>query len=97
LVQNKDHDAFCADIVSARDFLWTENCQQWQEYTDKVIYMLGQQIDLLKNNIWKKITLKNIYSQERIEDILEGYEDGNIYFPEGRVYNINTYEVMENI
>lgn len=94
-VKNKDYDKFCCDIVSAREFLWEENCQNGQEYTDKVIYMLGRQIDVLKENIWKKIWLKNIYSREYIEWKLEWYEGWNIFFPAGNIYKIDRYEVIE--
>jgi len=93
-VKNKDYDKFCSDIVAAREFLWEDNCQNGQEYTDKIIYLLGRQIDILKNNIGKKITLKNIYSWENISWILEEYKDGNILFPWGNIYKIDEHEVI---
>jgi prephenate dehydrogenase len=93
-VKNKDYDTFCSDIVSAREFLWEENCQQWQEYTDKVIYMLWAQIDLLKNNIWNTIELKNIYSGEISSGILEKYENWEIFFKTGKIYKIDTHEIL---
>ena len=94
-VKSKDYDAFCSDIISVREFLWEENCNQWQEYTDKVIYMMWAQIEILKNNIWKTIGLKNIYTRETIEWVLEKYQWWKIFLSTGNVYNIDGYEVIE--
>ncbi len=94
-VKNKDYDKFCSDIISAREFLWEKSCEQWQEYTDKIIYMLGEQLDIIKRNIGQKIGLKNIYTQEYVEGKLEHYKDGNIFFPQGNIYKIDRYEVIE--
>lgn len=94
-VKNKDYDKFCWDIISAREFLWEESCQQWQEYTDKVIYMMWAQIDILKNNIWNKIWLKNIYSRKYLEWKLMKYEQGNIFLSNKKSYKIDQYEIIE--
>lgn len=94
-VKNKDYDKFCSDIISAREFLWEENCQQGQEYTDKVIYMMGAQIDILKTNLWNKIWLKNIYSWEYLQCVLEKYEWWNIFLSGWKIYNIDEFEVIK--
>ncbi len=94
-VKNKDYEKFCSDIVSAREFLGQENCQEGQEYTDKVIYMMGAQIDILKNNIWKSIQLKNIYTSEIVTGVLEKYQWWEIFLSWGNIYNIDWYEVIE--
>lgn len=93
-VKEKDYDKFCQDVVDARDFLWKENCDAGQEYTDKVIYMIGQQVELLKKNIWKEILIKDIYSLEEIRGTLEKYENGTIFFASWE-YSIDQYEVSE--
>lgn len=94
-VQQKDSGKFCRDIEEARDFLWIENCQEGQEYTDKVIYMIGKQIDILKNNVWNTIGLKNIYSGGIIKWVLKKYEKQKIFLSDGEVYNIDQYEIIE--
>lgn len=94
-VKNKDYDKFCSDIISAREFFWVNNCQQWQEYTDKVIYMMWAQIDILKNNIWKSVQLKNIYTSEIVLGVLEKYQWWEIFLSGGNIYNIDRYEVIE--
>ncbi len=93
-VKNKDAQKFCQDIIEARDFLWVKNCQEWQEYTDKVIYMLGEQVQLIKNNIWKHIALKNIYSREVVEWKLEKYKSGKIFLSNGKNYTMDTHEIL---
>ena len=95
-VKNKDYEKFCWDVVAAREFLWVDSCQQWQEYTDKVIYMLGAQIDILKSSVWKNISLKNIYSWEIHVGILTEYKDGNIFLSDGKIYKIDQYEIIKN-
>lgn len=95
-VKNRDSAKFCQDILDARQVLGIENCQEGQEYTDKVIYMLGKQIDILKEKIGQKLCLKNIYSGELEEGILQKYENGQIFFSSGEVYKIDNYEVLES-
>jgi prephenate dehydrogenase len=95
-VKNKDSDKFCQDIIDAREFLWIENCQQWQEYTDKVIYMLWRQIDILKENIWKEIRLKNIYTSGEVTWVLEKYENWKILLKSWKSYSIDIYEILQN-
>lgn len=94
-VKQKDSEKFCQDIIEAREFLGTGHCQEGQEYTDKVIYLLGKQIDILKNNIWSNIVLKNIYSGEIYEWTLEKYEKWNIFLSSGEICHIDTHEVLE--
>jgi len=95
-VKDKDYDKFCSDIVSAREFLGEANCQQGQEYTDKVIYMLGAQIDILKNNVGQSIILRNIYSGQEYIWILSEYKDGNIFLSNGKIYKIDQHEIIRN-
>jgi len=94
-VQQKDSEKFCSDIIDAREFLGVANCQEGQEYTDKVIYLLGKQIDILKQNMGKLIQLKNIYSGEIVEWKLQDYKHWEIFFSGGEIYKIDQYEVQE--
>ena len=94
-VKSKDTDKFCQDIIEAREALWIDNCQEGQEYTDKVIYMLWKQVDVLKNNMWKHILLKNIYSGEEVSWILQNFEKWKISLDSWESYSIDVYEVIE--
>ncbi len=93
-VQRKDTQKFCQDIIEARNALWIENCQEGQAYTDKVIYLLGRQIEILKKSMWKHISLKNIYTGERVDGILESFEAGKILLDSQKSYSIDEYEVI---
>lgn len=94
-VKQGDTDKFCQDIIEAREALWIDNCQEGQEYTDKVIYMLWKQVDVLKNNTWKHIILKNIYSGEEVSWVLQNFEKWKISLDSWESYSIDVYEVIE--
>jgi len=72
-------DKFCSDVVSARDFIWNEYCQNWQEYTDKIIHLLARQLDILKENIWNNVNLKNIYTGEELRGKLLDFDENEIF------------------
>jgi prephenate dehydrogenase len=93
-VKDKNYDKFCADIIAARESFGVSNCEQGQAYTDKVIYMLWAQIDILKNNIWNEISLKNIYSGDMNAGVLEKYEWEKIFFWWGDIYEMGEHEVI---
>lgn len=93
-VEQKNVEKFCRDVVDARDFLGEENCEEGQAYTDKVIYLLGKQIEILRKNIWKQILLRDIYSWEEIVGVLEKYESGKIFLQSWDIYSIDRYEVI---
>jgi len=50
-VSTKDSDKFISDVEEAKHFIGTEYCEEGQRYTDKIIYMIGRQQEILKNNI----------------------------------------------
>ena len=93
-VQNKDSEKFCQDIMQARDFLGVEHCQEGQEYTDKVIYLLGKQLEILKNKLGEEIVLVNIYTREQISGKLLDFSQKEICLDDEKKYNINTWEVL---
>lgn len=95
-VKSADTDKFCKDIIDAREFLGVENCQEWQAYTDKVIYLLWKQVDILKEHVWKKIWLREIYTGEMVEWVLEKFEKWKIFLDSWELYSIDSYEVIEN-
>ncbi len=94
-VINKDEDSFINTILETNKYFW-ENAEKWQIYTDKVIYLISKQIELIEKNIWKKITLTNIYSKEIITWILDKYENENIFMKSWTNYDINKWEINTN-
>ena len=93
-VKQKDIQKFCSDIESARDFLWVENCEIGQKYTDKVIYLMGKQIDILKNNTWKEIQVTNIYTGETRKWTLESFDEARFTLQEVWVFIQDEYDIQ---
>ncbi len=93
-VKNRELEKFCSDIESARDFLGVENCEIGQKYTDKVIYLMGRQIDILKKSLWKKIKIQNIYSWEEIFWILESFTTHSFTLQEFWEYILDEYDIQ---
>lgn len=94
-VQNKDVEKFCSDIISAREFFEEENCSEWQEYTDKVIYLLWKQLELLKDKLGHVVHLKNIYTCEEVSGKLLDFDEKEISLQGKKVsYLLNNWEVL---
>lgn len=93
-VKNKDYDKFCSDIVSAREFLWEENCQDGQEYTDKVIHLMSRQLDKLQQLQWKYVELVNIYSSRKEFWILIDFSQKEIFLEGKKTYKLSQWEVL---
>ncbi len=93
-VENKDEDKFINTILETHDYFW-ENAKKWQIYTDKIIYLLSKQIELIEKNIWKEIWLINIYTKEIINWKVEKYENETIYI-NNKKYDINSWEIIIN-
>ena len=95
-VSSRDSDKFIADVEEAKNFIGTEYCDEGQRYTDKIIYMIGRQQEILKQSIWKKIILRDIYSWECIEWELDKYEYRKIFLKSWDIYMIDQYEIIPN-
>ncbi len=95
-VSTKDATKFITDVEQAKNYIGTEYCEEGQRYTDKIIYMIGRQQEILKNNIWKKIFLRDISSWELIEGELEKYENRKIFLKSWDIYMIDQYEIIES-
>lgn len=93
-VAEKNTIKFCDDIVAARDFLWEKNCEEGQEYTDKIIYLLWKQVDIIKKRMWENIELKNIYSQEVVSWKLLDFAGNAISLDDNKKYSLNHWEVF---
>jgi len=91
-VETKDEDKFIDTILKTHDYFWN-TAKKWQIYTDKIIYMISKQVEIIEENIWKEIKLINIYSKEKIVWKIEKYKDEVIYFENWDKYNINEWEI----
>jgi prephenate dehydrogenase len=94
-VINKDEEWFINTILNTNKYFW-ENAKKWQIYTDKIIYLISKQVEIIEENIWKEITLINIYSKEKINWIIKKYHNEIIYFKNWEKYDINIWEIKKN-
>jgi len=94
-VQEKDAWKFCSDIISAREFFETEHCREGQEYTDKVIYLIWKQIEILRSKLWKRVVLCDIYTREEVSGELLDFNEKEISLQwKKEKYLLNTWEVL---
>ncbi len=92
-VEQKDENSFIKNIESSAKYFW-ENANLGQKYTDKIIFMIGKQTEILEKNIWKKICLENIYSREKKNWILEKFEDRKIFLDSWEILEFEQWEVI---
>ena len=62
----------------SQEIFW-KNAKKWQVYTDKLIYLISKQIELIEKNIWKNMNFENIYSQKVINWKIIKFEKEIIY------------------
>ncbi len=91
-VIEKDEDSFINTILETSKYFWN-NAQKWQTYTDKIIYMLSKQIEIIEENIWKEIELENIYTKEKIKVAPSWYHNEIIMTSDWNQYDINKWQV----
>jgi len=93
-VEEKDEESFIKTIESTQEYFW-ENAQKWQLYTDKIIYLISKQIDLLKQNIWKKLNFENIYSQEIKKEKIIDFKNDIIYLENKKELKLDEWIIFE--
>lgn len=94
LVETKNEDEFINTILWTHEYFW-KTAKKWQIYTDKIIYLISKQIELIEQNIWKEISLINIYSKEEIKWIIERYHNEKIYLKNWNEFNIDEWEIKK--
>lgn len=90
-VKEKDEDNFIDTIKSTANYFW-ENTKEWQEYTDKIIYLIWKQIEKAHEKVWETIKIENIYNNEVITWKLDEFKD-NLMIINDNKYNLNTWEI----
>ncbi len=89
LFKDNNLNDFVKILEDGKRFFW-EYTQSGQKYTDKIIFLLAEQIRKINENIWNKIQIKNIYTGELVEGILKNFENWYIYLDEKK-YDINEW------
>lgn len=85
------YEKWFVDLLKKSCDYFGSEAQKWQKYTDKLIYLIWKQLEVLRNNIWKKIKIENIYNKSNIEGELQYVE--NEYF----LLNWEKYLIDERI
>jgi len=93
-VQEKNEDDFISIIEWTKQYFWEKNTQFWQNYTDKIIYLMTEQIKKIHENIGKNIKLKNIHNWNIISGIVKRIENHTVYFEDGSSIDINEYVIV---
>ena len=92
LIQSNDKIEFIKNVNSSKKYFWN-NTEKWQIYTDKIIYLVSQQIDKIKNNIGKNIKIINIYTWVIIEWNVDYYKNEKLIINDIK-YDINTWVLV---
>jgi len=92
-IENKDEKGFIWSVLETQEYFW-ENSKRWQKYTDKIIYLISRQLEKLEGKIWEKISLKNIYSWEKIFWVLKNFSDHDIFFEDWKKVCLDEWEVL---
>jgi ferredoxin-fold anticodon binding domain-containing protein len=79
--------------LETQKYFW-KNTEKWQKYTDKIIYLIWKQIEKLKENLWKKIFLKNIYSWKNFSWTLKNFSDHEIFFEDWKNFCLDEWEIL---
>ena len=66
VIRAKDENWFLKIIEATKQGFGEKITDEWQKYTDKIIYLMWEQIEKINNNIWKEVVFKNIYTWEKI-------------------------------
>lgn len=90
-IKNKDEKNFIKTVKETATYFW-ENTKDWQEYTDKIIYLIWQQIKKINENLNKKVKIQNIYNNEIIEWILSDFIKNDMII-DNKKFNLNTWEI----
>jgi ribosome-interacting GTPase 1 len=96
IVKDKDETAFIETANASKEFFWSENTSAGQKYTDKIIYLLGKQIQAIEDNIWKKWEFINIYTKERSQKTIKKFENNYIHFEDWESYNLDEWEMINS-
>jgi len=72
-VKNKDKKSFVEMLEKTKVHFW-ETAEEWQLYTDKIIFLISKQVENIEKNIWKEAEFENIHSREKIKWIIKNFK-----------------------
>lgn len=89
LITRHDVEGFVQTVMGTKEYFWPY-AEQGQQYTDKIIYLMGEQHKKINEKIGKECVFKNIYTQEEKKGILTAYDGKTVTFASGE--NFFVYE-----
>ncbi len=90
IVKRKDEKEFVNQINQA-SIHFGPSAEEWQKYTDKIVYLIGKQINYIKDNIGKQMLIENIYSKEILNVVIGWFDGKNIILENGEKKDINEW------
>ena len=93
-VLKKDKKKFTKYLENTKQYFWEKTAIEWQEYSDKIIYMIGNQVRKVQENIWKEMKFKNIYSSKILDWKIKSFDGEKIILEEWKKLDINKWEVL---
>lgn len=91
-VKEKDEESFIQTIESTQKYFW-EDALHGQQYTDKVIHLITKQSEKAEKNIWKEVTLINIYNEQEVHWILQSFNNNTLHI-NNQFYPIDVWEII---
>jgi prephenate dehydrogenase len=92
LFKDKKVEQFVDILEKWKDFFWNY-ASVWQKYTDKIIFLLANQIDLFRKNVGNRIKIQNIYTKQVKEGLLERF-DNYRFVLDWKEYDINEWVII---
>lgn len=93
MVKSKNRDEFKDLVISTHKYFWNW-AEEWQVYTDKLIYLNWRQIEKISDSIWKIWEFENIYDKQIIKWIINRFENGNVFLDNGKTIDINEWIII---
>jgi len=93
-VKNKDEKKFVSTIEETAKYFW-KNAEAGQIYTDKLIYLISKQIELVEKNIGEFLNFENIYSQKVIKEKIINYKNELIFLENWEKLKLDEWRVFE--
>ena len=88
IVKRKDEKEFVNQINQASKHFGA-SAEEWQKYTDKIVYLIWKQINYIKDNIWKQMLIENIYTKDILHIVIKDFDGKYIILENGDKKDIN--------
>lgn len=91
--KSKNTDSFIKLVEDSNKYFW-EWSEEWQRYTDKIIYLMSTQVNKIKKNIWEESIFENIYTKDVTEWEISKFENNKVFLNNGKILDINEWIIL---